>query len=104
MGKFKDFTQRFRPVWNFLGRHKYLLTIVVFLLIICVLDENNLIVRFQHKQEIYYLEKEIDRYTAIRDSSVKGLDDLANDKENLERVARERYGMHLPDEEVYVIK
>lgn len=97
MGRVQSF---FRAV----GRHKYVVTIVAFLLIICFLDQNNLMLRWQHRQQRVALEKEIEYYEAMRDSSVQGLIDLERDRSNLERVARERYGMHLPDEEIFVIR
>lgn len=97
MGKIKN-------IWETIGRHKYLITILCFLVIICFLDQNNLLLRVRHHYQINELKKEIDHYTLIRDQSVKGLQELANDSNNLERIAREKYGMHLPDEEVFIIK
>jgi hypothetical protein len=40
----------------------------------------------------------------MRDQSVQGLLELANDSKNLEHIAREKYGMHLPNEEVFIIE
>ena len=40
----------------------------------------------------------------MRDECIKGLQELANDSNNLERIAREKYGMHLPNEEVFIIE
>lgn len=81
-----------------------MITIVGFLLIICFLDQNNLMLRWQHRQQRLSLLKEIEYYEAVRDSSVQGLKNLEQDKSNLERVAREKYGMHLPDEEIFIIR
>jgi cell division protein FtsB len=50
------------------------------------------------------LKNEIEYYTTLRDQSLKGLQELANDSNNLERIAREKYGMHLPNEEVFIIE
>ena len=97
MGKIKE-------LWNYIRLHKYAVTIGLFLLIICVTDENNVIKRLQHQRQIRELKREITVYEEIRDKSVKGLLELANDSNNLENIARERYGMHLPDEEVFIIK
>ena len=46
-------------LWNAVGRHKYTITIVGFLLIICFLDQNNLMQRWQHRQQRLSLQKEI---------------------------------------------
>ena len=53
---------------------------------------------------MYDLKREIEYYEALRDSSVAGLNDLAKDSSNLERVAREKYGMHFPNEDVFIIR
>lgn len=91
-------------IWAAIKRHKYAVTIGVFLLIICVTDQNNLLKRLQHRRQIHELEREIDYYTTMRDKSMKGLQELANDSNNLERIAREKYGMHLPNEEIFIIE
>ena len=97
MGKIKE-------LWQYIKQHKYVVTIGLFLLIICIIDENNVVKRLQHQRQIRELNREIEIYEEIRDKSVKGLQELANDSNNLERIARERYGMHLPNEEVFIIK
>ena len=97
MGKIKDF-------FAALGKHKYTITLVSFLLIICFLDQNNLLSRLKHRRQMYDLKREIEYYEAVRDSSVAGLNDLAKDSSNLERVAREKYGMHFPNEDVFIIR
>ena len=43
---------RLLTIWNHIRRHKYLITIVAFLVMIVFLDENSLIQRAQHQQEI----------------------------------------------------
>lgn len=97
MGKTEDF-------FNKLGYYKYLITIVLFILIICFFDQNNLLLRWQHRRQQQSLQQEIEYYRAIRDSSIQGLRELERDGANLERVAREKYGMHLSDEEVFIIQ
>lgn len=97
MGKIKEFIAA-------VGRYKYAITIVAFLLIICFLDQNNLLSRLKHKRQMHDLKREIEYYEALRDSSVAGLKQLAEDSSNLERVAREKYGMHFPNEDVFIIR
>ena len=85
-------------------RNKYAATIIVFLLIICLFDQNCLLKRLRHQRQIRELNREIEHYTNMRDECVQGLQELTNDGYNLERIARERYGMHRPNEEVFIIK
>lgn len=93
-----------KQLWHAIGRHKYTITIIGFLVIICFLDNNNLIQRLRHRRQIYSLTKEMEYYKGLRDSSVQRLKDLADDSCNLEQIAREKYGMHLPDEEIFIIQ
>jgi len=97
MGKMKDFIGR-------IGRYKYAVTIGLFLLLICFLDQNNLMLRWQHRQQRAALLREIEYYEAVRDSSIQGLKQLEKDSGNMERIAREKYGMHLPDEDIFIIQ
>jgi cell division protein FtsB len=60
--------------------------------------------RLQHHKQIHELKSEIELYTTLRDQSIQGLQELEKDSNNLERIAREKYGMHLPNEEVFIIK
>ena len=49
-------------IWTYIRKHKYLITIAAFLVIIVFLDENSLIQRAQHRQEINDLTTEIEKY------------------------------------------
>ena len=95
---------KIKNIFEAVSRHKYAITIVSFLLIICFFDQNNLMLRLKHRRQIYDLDREIEYYEALRDSSVAGLKELAEDSSNLERVAREKYGMHFPNEDVFIIR
>ena len=96
--------KRIKDLWTAVARHKYAVTIAAVLLIICFLDQNNLMQRLHHHRQIHNLKSEIEHYTTLRDKSIQGLQELAKDSNNLERIAREKYGMHLPNEEVFIIK
>ena len=48
-------------LWDFIGRHKYLITLLVFGVIIVFLDENSLIQRAKHREEIRELNAEIEK-------------------------------------------
>lgn len=91
-------------IWSFVRRNKYMAAIVAFLAIIVVLDENSLVRRISQKRQIKALEEEIDTY---RQQIIEGqalLDNLENDSMLLERIARERYNMSRPDEDVFLME
>lgn len=92
-------------VWNFIRRHKYAITFVVFALIIGVLDEeNSLLQRYSHWKEISQLKTEISHYRDQYEQDSKRLKELSTDPEALEKVAREKYLMKKPDEDIYVFE
>lgn len=96
---------KLKAVWNYIRRHKYLITILVFLLIIGVLDEeNNLIQRVRHKREIFELKREIKHYRNQYEESSRELKELLSNPEVLEKVAREKYLMKKPNEDIYIFE
>lgn len=95
---------RLLTIWSYIRKYKYVAATLVFLLIIGVLDENSLWVRFQRKSEIANLRREIDKYQAQYDAETAQLEALKNDPKAVERMAREVYLMKRPNEDVYVFK
>lgn len=96
---------KLKAVWNYIRRHKYLITILAFLLIIGVLDEeNNLIQRVRHKREIFDLKREIKHYRDQYDEDSRELKELLSNPEMLEKVAREKYLMKKPNEDIYIFE
>jgi cell division protein FtsB len=95
MGKLMTF-------WTILRSHKYLTVIAVFLLWMSFMDENNWIMRIRHKSEIATLNSEIERYRTQFNEDTERLEELTENPEALEKVAREKYFMKRPDEDVFV--
>lgn len=94
----KDEKRLWRIVLN-----KYFITGFIFIIWICFLDNNNVIVwiRTQRKlreqqARIEYLERQIE------DTSER-LGRLRSDRDTLETFAREQYLFHTGDEDVYLI-
>ena len=48
-------------IWNYIRHHKYMITLLVFLVVIGFLDENSLIQRAKHRNEISTLNSEIEK-------------------------------------------
>lgn len=90
--------------WNYIRRYKYPGAILVFLLIVGLLDENSLYTRYQRQQEIDNLKREIDKYQTEFEAESAMLEALENDPEAVERMARERYFMKRPNEDVFVFE
>ena len=91
-------------VWKYIRQHKYLITIAAFLVIIVFLDENSLIQRQKHQQEINTLKAEIERYRQQFEEDTRKLKELTESPEALEKIAREKYLMKKPNEDIFIFE
>lgn len=64
-------------IWEFIGRHKYWITVVAFGVIIGFLDENSMIRRIGYAREISRLQGEIDKYRAEYEENTERLNELS---------------------------
>lgn len=91
-------------IWGFICRRKYLITVVVFAVIIGFLDENSLYRRFTYEREIIQLKEEIEKYRADYEENTRRLNELSTDPDAIEKIAREKYLMKKPNEDIYVFE
>ena len=85
-------------------RRKYLITVVAFAVIIGFLDENSLFRRLAYEREISQLKEEIEKYRADYEENTKRLNELNSNPDAIEQVAREKYLMKKPNEDIYVFE
>ena len=91
-------------LWAFIGRHKYLITLVVFGVFVGFFDQNSLLRRAGYMREESRLRDEIERYRAEYEENTARLNELKVDSGAIERIAREKYFMKKPDEDIYVFE
>ena len=91
-------------IWSFICRGKYLITVVAFAVIIGFLDENSLFRRLAYEREISQLKEEIEKYRADYEENTKRLNELNSNPDAIEQVAREKYLMKKPNEDIYVFE
>lgn len=91
-------------LFRWVVKHKYLFVTIAFLLIITFFDENNLLKHIQNQREISELKAEITELQDEHDAIVRQLGELDKDVDVLEKVAREKYGMLLDGEEIFIIE
>ena len=84
-------------IWNYIRRHKYMITVLIFIVVIGFLDENSLIQRVKHRSEISALNSEIEKYRKQYEEDTEKLKELTTNPEALEKIAREKYLMKKPD-------
>ena len=91
-------------IWSFICRRKYLITVVAFAVIIGFLDENSLFRRLAYEREISQLKEEIEKYRADYEENTKRLNELNSNPDAIEQVAREKYLMKKPNEDICVFE
>lgn len=91
-------------IWNYIRRHKYMITVLIFIVVIGFLDENSLIQRIKHRSEISAMNGEIEKYRKQYEEDTERLKELTTNPEALEKIAREKYLMKRPDEDIYVFE
>lgn len=89
---------------NVVRRYKYLITVLAFVAVAGFLDDNSYIRRLRNKREIFRLEKEIEMYQKEYDESTRRLNELMENADALEKVAREKYFMKKSNEDIYIIE
>jgi Septum formation initiator len=95
----KNFCSKYLPRIN-----AYWLVVIGFLALTFIAGDSNLYKRYQYDEKIRELEKEINFYQKEIENNTQKLNDLHNDKEGLERFAREEYFMKKPNEDIFIIK
>ncbi|MBR5477438.1 MAG: hypothetical protein IKV19_03260 [Bacteroidaceae bacterium] len=97
---------RLTPLLNWVRNHKYLFVTIIFLLIVIIFDDNSMIMHFRNQSKINALEDEI--AVMLRDSlEVERKNALiapGGEIVEIERICREKYDMHTPDEDVFIIE
>ena len=91
-------------IWKYIRKYKYPIVGIAFLIIIGFVDENNLVRRAKYQYEIMTLREEIEHYRKIFERDTERLEDLQSSPEGIEKVARERYLMKAPNEDIYIFE
>ena len=82
---------------------KYLITILVFLIVYLFVGDQSLIQFSRRRQEINRIEKQTRTYRRDTQKAERTIQ-MLNDKDSLERYARELYFMHEENEDVFIVE
>ncbi|MCQ2057101.1 MAG: septum formation initiator family protein [Bacteroidaceae bacterium] len=91
-----------RNLLDFIGKHQYLIVLVLFVLVITVANDNSLVRRAAVRSEIRSLKGQIERLDREMTHDREMLEELSSDSMIIEHLARERYNMQKPDEDVFI--
>ena len=81
-----------------------MITLALVAVIIGFLDENSVVRRLGYAREESRLRDEIEKYRKEYDENTERLTELAVDSCSIELIAREKYLMKKPNEDVYVFE
>ena len=100
------FFSKYSIAIQWVRNHKYLFVTIIFLLIVIIFDDNSMIMHFRNQSKINALEDEI--AVMLRDSlEVERKNALiapGGEIVEIERICREKYDMHTPYEDVFIIE
>lgn len=83
--------------------NKYVVAIIIFAIIICFVDENNLMVSSHLLFNVHKLHKEeAELYKDFQADSLEA-QSLRDDRQAMERFGRENYYMKAADEDIFII-
>lgn len=94
---------KINTIWSYLARHRYLITLILGILLVGIVDENSFRSLAIYQIRIQELQDQIDEYQKQFDSDSIRLHILMNDPKGAERIARERYLMKRPNEDIFIM-
>lgn len=100
------FAKNMKKVFSILKvlTNKYLIVFVIFVIAMTTTEEHNAFQRIENARTIKKLEKELAFYKNKSQQNKKRLQQLKADKEQIEKFARERYRMHAPNEDIFIVE
>lgn len=90
--------------WHMMRQHKYAVVFVIFLAVVGFIDDDSIMVRYQRQVEIRRLHREIDKYVELYDSETAQLQAIETSSDAIEHLAREKYFMKRPGEDIFVFE
>lgn len=89
---------------KFLRKWWLIFAVVIFFVYLMFFDHNSIMVRMDYKQELDSLKTVLNNYKEqIKSDSIQ-MEELKNNRDAVEKYAREKYGYKHPDEDVYIIE
>ncbi len=84
--------------------NKYLLTCLIFTVLLTFCGEYSLIGRIRRAHQISEMQEEVESYKKQSEQLKKDIQNISSSPDNLERYAREHYYMHADNEDIYIVE
>ena len=95
---------RLNSVYLFICRHKYIVVGIIIILIVGFLDDNSFVRRYDRWRRMSQLRSEIEVYKAQYEAADQCIREMDANPRSVEKIARERYYMKRPNEDIFVIR
>ncbi len=82
---------------------KYIIVIIAGVVVVGFMDDNSIVSHLRNKERINHLKEEINQNMANHKRDQKKLETLETDDKVVEQIAREKYYMKKPDEDIFVL-
>ena len=89
-------------IWNMISHYKYVIVIVLGIVVVGFVDDNSFVQRVKYDLQISDLKDQIKAYDETHAKNAEALHELKRDPKKIEKIAREKLDMYLPNEHVYV--
>jgi len=89
------------PTWLW---NKYVFTLLFFVVWITIFDKNSVFDWVQNKMQLNSIKAEQRKYREQLNTTLKTIEQLRNSNDSLEKFAREKYGFHKDNEDVFVVE
>ena len=89
------------PPWL---QNKYVLTLLFFVVWITIFDKSSVIDWVQNRMQLSSIKAEQRKYQEQLNTTLRTIEQLKNSNDSLEKFAREKYGFHKDDEDVFVVE
>ncbi len=100
----KNFIFFSKNIIKVLFQYKYLVTLVIFIVYVGFIDEYSVVRRIGFYNRKTKLQNQIERYQKEFDESTKMLNELNENPQAIEQIAREKYLMKKPNEDVFIFE
>ena len=100
----KNFIFLSKNIIKVLFQYKYLVTLVIFIVYVGFIDEYSVVRRIGFYNRKTKLQNQIERYQKEFDESTKMLNELNENPQAIEQIAREKYLMKKPNEDVFIFE
>lgn len=98
-----NIAEKIKTVGKFIVKHKYVCSLIVFVLWIVFFDTTGYIYNRNLRKEVNNIRTEVDFYKKKTNENAKKLELLKNDSRSIEKLAREKYYFKKDNEDVFVI-